>query len=255
MLREELQKELNYYQYSLFCIKARHFEQEATMKNRRVIAFVLVFVLFCSSALAETITPKKINEKFSIRNGIHLGITQNEVDALEDATKSDNNSFWYWCHDDNEWNSHLIYEQVTVAGYPGCQMCYSFDKDGVLQDLSYLVSLHRDDYSVFNGILTNKYGTPQYMKPGLFDTEAKRVISRSTTVQSGKIEQFAGWLVKYDDCYVKVELVGHTLTVGNLRQYLLYVGYRIITPEDYQMQMNIQEQVNDWINDSINNTL
>lgn len=255
------------------------------MKNRRIIALVLVFVLFCSSAMAETISPKKMKGTFTVRNGITFGMTKQQVidfeksEGMKQVTSNweNFNNIRYGCD-----NNHLkffgkylpVYMHTDFSNnksYSGAALYAEFENNKLCEiDYVWKGFDSSDVNAVQNEILPSlksKYGYPTSMprealKP-LFTNYGPSVYSSENGFEQ-HFNSIEGnpyfWLLQYDDGYCLVTF--YTIKQQNYAggkyyndYYQMHLIYTYISESEYNEYVSTVNKNNQAIQDEKRNGL
>lgn len=228
------------------------------MKKVTVVLLACLLIVMFNHSLAEA---PMINEDFTIRNGIHFGMTHEEVQASEKAYgTSDEKTYEYTCdetYNPTNYATQYVYVDTTILGYPGSNVSYFFDDDGNMMSFSYALGKVKgsgvssaEAYTDVNALLTEKYGTPFAidkaiseeivtcsMSEDIFSTELSKAFGQNCYVKD--IRQ---WVVKYNDCYVLIDLYVEKMFSDSPE--VCHVGYRVL-PSDIGNELQSQQEVNE----------
>lgn len=217
---------------------------------KKIIICLLACLVFVNSAFvcmanAETLT---INENFAIRNGITFRASASDIENVESANKSSSGAaFSEWITD-----SRLSY-RVTLAGHEA-ELFYWTDEENIIKEFQYLF-VFDDAITAIRSLLNEKYGQPNY-NYGDWATLFTKVFA-ITTVSEVKlldptVAAYDGWMLQYNDCWVLVEFckiyIPEVGSIGTLNYY-------IMSTEDAQNNLMIQENIEDSIQQAIDSDL
>lgn len=241
---------------------------------KRLISLVAVFVaLFACSAQADT---KRIEEKFTIRNGITYHMHRNDVITAEkeygtEGSMRDDVMTVLDSESSNGWSSYVdtvrYWPSGGVLGKNSGILNYIFDDNEQLIGLFYSIS-HGDndknfypgseaqtDYKRIRSNLIEKYGEPiGEVKNGngkLLGAHTHRYLQAASF--EDVIYTYSNctqWLVQYDDCYCIIELLiqDSIMEMMSLAGYVqnLSLAYRLVDQNELNMLMNeTQQRINE----------
>lgn len=199
---------------------------------KRIFATVItLLILFTSTTYAESIgiEPIVIHDNFSIRNGIGYGTTLDEAKESEEKLGTSSS------YDKTlvEWLLAGKYRKVysTILSNKEVYLGYYTNEDNTIRELQYLIL---DSGAELKDALTKKYGNSNFhhtLLPGL-DTRTRWF----TSITKG-ISDYAGWLIKYDDCWVVVEYVVNSFSSSKFSR----INYCIIPDEEMQLYIGLEE--------------
>ena len=142
-----------------------------------------------------------------------------------------------------------------MAGYKNTYLTYGFDADGYIKDITYFIDGDgREAYNSMQSKLTEKYGKP-LLDTSLFPTESSWIMAEDDAVTKNSINSFSGWVIKYDDCYISLELINHKAILGTKTCYFVSIGYGIVTYDEYQAMLDKINQYAQSVEESVNNDL
>lgn len=216
--------------------------------------FLALLLLLCAStgALAESV----FHEPFSIRGGIHFGMTYDEVRAAETAGAASDTTLLTYAHSPVRYASYLYYGGLTLAGYADTDLQYGFDENGQLKDITYLLGKLGDKaYDDLLSKLSGKYGEPQFTAPSVLETEALRLYTANDNISANSLYRYNGWLLSYTDCYVKMELVSAKSVISGKSFYWNVIGYRLISFEEFQSVADQIVRFEESVSQSVDNDL
>lgn len=215
---------------------------------KRIVATVIALVMFLTSAAcAESIgiNPIVIHEDFSIRNGVGYGSTLDEVMIIEEKNVSR--------RDDDE-DLDLIFTPGysiaydTVLANGEAHVAYFFDDNGAVQEIQYWLPYRVE----LRDALIEKYGDCNYHKNlSALSTNLASFNKDFIKYIDGGARQYSGWMVKYNDCWVLIEFM-YYISFGE--QYSR-INYRIITDDEMQTYVEIENMKTVLYNNSITNDL
>lgn len=209
--------------------------------------FVAVFAFVCAIALVAI----AIADSFSIRNGISWGLTSDEVQAKEGKEP------------DSSRSNILDYNGQNVGGYEKTNISYSFDRRSkLLYRIQYYFerysyedgptrSNYRQDYDhnlmifteLFN-TLCSKYGQPETHNDSRFTHLGSDPIKISMSLPMVKydVDNYAEWLVPFDDSYTLITLYLGTEDNTLYKDYDVRMEYEQISLEDGQNYLSNKHQ-------------
>ncbi len=212
-------------------------------KSFIVLLVVLAVSLLTCSAIADDFHTVTIGEK-----KIELGMTKTKVAELTGASSIKTNSdwdfgVWYVLVDDNGYNENasnqipgnfLLSSRSTFAGFPDCNILYSFDKDDILDSI--VIIFDASEYGSFSSnsqskadekfdklsTALNKYGAPTFtnqywtLKGTSFDASSA-IKERAFTKRSSGLNWYQDyqtnitganeWFVEQKDNYIDIKLL------------------------------------------------
>lgn len=216
---------------------------------KRIVACILaclalVNVSIVGLAKAEAII---VNENFSIRNGITLQSSANDIKNVESANHSTSGAgFSQYIT-----GSRLAYT-VTLAGHK-VELFYWTDANDTVEQFQYLLD-NSNTITEIRSSLINKYGQPNYNHGDLstLSTKVFALTAGQISILNPSITAYDGWMLQYNDCWVLVELckikIPQIGTMGALNYYIL-------SPEEAQSHFVIQGAFEDSIQQSVDNDL
>ena len=255
------------------------------MKRTRIMAMLLVVgILFCANALAETVTPRKMSGTFTIRDGIKFGMTKQQVIEFEKNEGMRQGSDWdrfniRYAED----NNHMVFYGTYLPVYMRSNLndtrakdyrnasLYTEFKNNKLCEIDYVWNGFdtSDANAVQNEILPSlrsKYGSPMSIPenkllftnygPYLFYGEYN--YTYTNTIYGDPYF----WLLKYDDGYCLVTF--YTLKQQVTTSYVggkswgytqMHLIYSYISESEYDEYVNAINKNNQTINDEKKNGL
>lgn len=214
---------------------------------KKVLALIMTILLAVSFGTV-SLAQSEFSENFSIRNGIHYGMTKDEASKIEKsplATVSDgeikdaDTLAFRGGHSKDKWNDYLYYKEITLAGYKNTYMSFGFDENGIIKDITYILNSgdQQKAYTDMRSNLSSKYDTPVFDENAPFPSESYRIASKDDKVLGVSMEfsvaKYSGWLVKYADCYVEIDLCLHKLKYNTNTNYICSIGYRLVSFEEF----------------------
>ena len=181
---------------------------------------------------AETL-PARPFEGFTLRNGIHFGESPSDVKSRETLSLS------------SEDENTLVYKG-TVASYDGT-VEFTFGETGGLTDMCYEIgesgnsSSHESIYDSLKAGLVKKYGDPLALPDGkphpvhgkaYEKVFAEITASLASSVKSAKIVNYDEWLLEFDDCAVKIDLIDSCSGAVNDMEYRVLLSYHFASGEE-----------------------
>ena len=217
---------------------------------KRIVATVIALVMFLTSAAcAESIgiNPIVIHEDFSIRNGVGYGSTLDEVMIIEEKNMSRRN--------DDEDSLVFVFTPGysiaynTVLANGGASVAYFFDDNGAVQEIQYGLPYRVE----LRDALKEKYGDCNYNENLSALSTNLPSFNKDITkhIDGGGYRQYSGWMVKYNDCWVLIEFMYYTI----FGEQLSRINYRIITDDEMQTYVEIENMYSVLYNNSITNDL
>lgn len=213
---------------------------------KRIILICLCLVVlfsFINSCLAED---------FSIRGGIHFGMTIDEVKKCERANGLPDSSI-YFINDSYGVidKYYCIGYETEIAGIYGSRLLYYFDLDTKkLREIKYeLGSKYQSEQtatSYFTDIsksLNSKYGLPNYSSVlysgSLYLIQTQNFYEAIFWSIDSSDVAFHEWLIDYGDYYV---LIDSTYYESAANSYVTGVGYRYVTKEEEEKAIQDKTQ-------------
>ena len=192
------------------------------------VSCIILIILVLSHSIA-------FSESFEVRNGIHFGMTKEEVIAVEEQNGNSADSVY----DGNYIKDGLTYQEVTIAGIPGSRIDYYFDEGGLNEIVYWLGSLdvnlvsEQAAYSTFltmESALSEKYGEYNYCAD---DGSTPKAV---THVLEGLLDNpflhlmdYRQWSAQYDGYSVIIdEAYFYLVNMSNETEYRCEIGYRRI---------------------------
>lgn len=209
---------------------------------KRLISFMMVLMLMFSSVAAYA-EGSRIEEDFTIRNGIKFGMSVEDVRIMEEAlggnaegeTRTKNSSAMGSV---TRWGYHVDSIAGIACTGNSTTLNYYFNANELLEGVEYWFgyyspSVGRANYNEIYGLMCEKYGTPLHDGDGkLFDVRTSAFDSYFSSKQFGSNNTvtYAEWLVEFNDTWVVIDVVLHDMKVksGELE---FIVGYRSISKE------------------------
>lgn len=222
------------------------------MKRLAVLNLILITLLLNIPAASASTQYAVKDGDFSIRNGIHFGMSKSDViesekeygtsvDYKEDAPAHDFNPTGY--------QNRLMYKSITLMGYPNSNLYMYFDSNDKLMSIGYAFGITSDYppsyetvYTDVKELLIEKYGnayiTNSFLSEelvgsmfgdDLYSYTVFRAFSNKPAFY--KMDQ---WVVEYDNCYVIIDL--YSWTMGSTAH--TYLGYRGISPTEFDSLMD-----------------
>ena len=211
-----------------------------------VLLFSNVLVAFSENAFKFPFV--EIDENFSIRNGIHFGISKEEVSSLEKAKESEPTDLDTY-YGDNAYD--LAY--TTMLGAHFAYLVYWFDKDDKLDEFQYLLVGRNSSYESMKDSLIKKYGEPLFSQESdsvIVETRTDNV-SKELRFMSSVDRNYAGWIFKYNDCYLFLEMKETFIEFANF----LAIDYKILSYEELLSHQEAINALGNYLNDAYANAL
>ncbi|MBP3649705.1 MAG: hypothetical protein J6K73_07990 [Clostridia bacterium] len=208
---------------------------------KKIVALVMAFVaLFVSTACAD---PVVINDNFSIRNGITYKMPAEEIKKIERNNGSrTGDSSVFWGKADLDYLTELMGKETGLV--------YWHDENDCLKEFQYMLVM---GYNSMESTLRGKYGDPQYVNnPPAIDTR-RFVVCDKLKPLDPIVKDYAGWMVKYNDCYVLIEM--SNIYAKGLGGNLGFLNYCVLSYEEIEQYQKNQEMVEENVSYSIDNDL
>lgn len=172
-------------------------------------------------------------ENFTLRNSIHFGESPAGVKGKETLSLS------------SEDENGLVY-RGTVASYEGTVEFIFSGTDG-LTDMCYEIAesgnsfSHESIYDSLKAGLVKKYGDPLALPDGKLHPVhgkayekvfAEITASLASSVKSAKIVNYDEWLLEFDDCAVKIDLIDSCSGAVNDMEYRVLLSYHFASGEE-----------------------
>lgn len=209
---------------------------------KRLISIVLVVMLAImgNAALADF---KTFNEDFAIRNGFHFNATEEEVIEIEKANGS------------SEKEDYLAYS--TIVADIDFDLYY-YPENGVVNEFQYgNLEIDRTtvDKNALFDIFAAKYGTPTYSSYSAtpFETKLNDFYGHWGIAVSGH-SYYYGWLIKYNDCYLYVELAADNAYLLKMNWSFVVINYKLMSADEVESVFYATAEKNQQITDSINSS-
>ena len=191
------------------------------------------------------------NKDFSIRGGIHYGISEGEIVAIETANgskKYEVDTFYGEGKYDLSFATRLLGYEATVT--------YWIDdviEPGTLDEFQYMV-VEDDAYMAIKASLTNKYGNPMCTKQSIIFGTGIDKISNNLSYFDHVERDYAGWIIQYNDCYLMIEMKHIYFTFsGGVSLY--NINYDIVSPEEMELMQMAYMDLENYVNESYENDL
>ena len=194
---------------------------------------LIVLISFINSCLAED---------FSIRNGIHFGMTIDEVKKCERDNGLPDSSIYF--ESDNYGiidKYYCIGYETEIAGIYDSRLFYYFDLDTKkLREIQYeLGSEYQSEKTATSNFtdistsLNSKYGLPEYSSVlysgSLYVIQTQNFLKAIFMSKDPGDVAFHEWLIDYGNYYV---LIDSTYYVTDANRHVTGVGYRCVTKEE-----------------------
>lgn len=217
------------------------------MKRLALIALALVLVV-CNVTICYANTPfVEMDEGFTIRSGICVKSTKEEVQRIE--TQNGNSSFEPDTYYGNDFD--LSYS-IVLAGYTG-NVTYWFDDNNTIEEFQYLL-YQQDAYDSIKIGLTQKYGAPMFTKQSYIAGTRIDSAAKEMSILSPSDRDYAGWILKYDDCYIMLEMKEISFSKAYGMSFY-FVNYQILSYEDMEVYQSAVDALTEYVNDSFANDL
>ncbi len=207
---------------------------------KRKVLFITALVMLFSTVCW---TPEAISEEFSIRNGIHFGMSAKEVEEKEKDNKIGINP------------EHGVSDKLKdkYVGYMHCKnmfgvkytnIVYRFKDDSLyLIFYDFIGENNEEAFSTLSGPLESKYGEPYYsgntikglsvLTPGPVIDELSGFVDNSSPSMK-RTAKFKQWIVPSDDYYVCITFALGRLEYAFGTSFSCELIYYMITNEDVE---------------------
>ncbi len=238
---------------------------------KRLISLVAVFVLlFVCSAQADT---KRIEEQFTIRNGITYHMHRDAVIVVEKEYGTEDTPWdqQMRVRDADSLNGYVNVDKIQYSlpgalGKKSGGLHYIFNENKQLIGLYYEIregdkekyfypgSEAQTDYKRIRSNLIEKYGQPiGEVKNGngkLLGAHTHRYLQAAYVDIILTYSNCTQWLVQYDDCYCVIELLIQDHVMSEMRAIgyvdALSLAYRLVDQNELNMLMNeTQQRINE----------
>jgi len=220
------------------------------MKKRIVsLAAVLLLSFLFTAASAELHIPQ-IDDTFSVRNDISHKLSRNQVDDLEKQYGSTVDNLETYYADTDPYD--LCYD-TTLAGYVA-DISYWFNENDELEEFQYLL-YQESAYTDVKNALIQKYGAPLYTSFGNIAGTRIDVPNKELSILAPIIRDYNGWILQYNDCYVFLEISNVLFSKAGSGIPLYLVNYKMLTYEEMEEYLAIQQGFMEYVNNSFHNDL
>ena len=219
------------------------------MKKLMMCCLVILLVytnMFNALADTQYITE---DSDFSIRGGIHFGATKAEIDAIEqnNGNKHDDVDVYYG-------DTYDLAYLTLLAGYKS-YVTYWMDEDGILNEFQYILPT-KESYTTVKSALVDKYGAPM----NTTSTSTALIAGTGIDRASKKLENltpsdkdYAGWVIKYNDCFLMIEAKHIYLSYAGMSLYV--VNYDVLSYDEMQLLQEAYDGLLEYMNTSFSNDL
>ncbi len=209
------------------------------------VLVLLFLALISCSALADT---TRIEEDFSVRNGIKFGMTLEEVDSIEFISNGPPHGDVILDYGDAGLYDLLRYNPTEIMGIPTnngeVSLLYRFriPDDHKLYEVAYFYGDMKDKidtyYSTLQESFIATYGAPLHEDDGkFFDVRSimfNMRVNADKTFGTDYLGKYTQWLVQFNDYYVDIDL----FTENYKGEKRLYVGYRALSADEVNEYCN-----------------
>lgn len=220
------------------------------MKKRIVSLAIVLLLLFLFSVTAAELHIPQIDANFTVRNGISHKLSRNQVDDLEKNYGSTEDDLETYYADTDLYD--LCYD-TTLAGYTA-DISYWFNEKDELEEFQYLL-YQESAYADVKNVLIQKYGAPLYTSFGNIAGTRIDVPNKELSILAPIIRDYNGWILQYDDCYVFLEISNVLFSKAGSGIPLYLVNYKMLTYEEMEEYLAIQQGFMEYVNNSFNNDL
>ncbi|MBR5231118.1 MAG: hypothetical protein IKW00_02590 [Clostridia bacterium] len=213
--------------------------------------FCIIAALLIISSIATgfaEVQPFEIEENFSVRKGIQFGCSKNNVETIEtnNGNEADEVDTYY-----GE-NSYDLAYSTALIGYEA-NVIYWFDENGKLDEFQYMLFQNKA-YNDVKASLTQKYGAPLFNEQSYIASTKIDASSKELNILKPSDRDYAGWIIKYNDCFVMLEMKHVYYTnAGGLSLYL--INYDLLSYEDMNLYTEAMEALEVYLNSSYSNDL
>lgn len=214
---------------------------------KKLVVLLLIILLCTSSAVAE-INILRIDEDFQIRNGIGFNMSKDDIKVIEQQNGSVDitNSGRF-----DRKEPRLCYSTSLLGA--DAEVFFYYNENEILTDFYY--SIDKSSLSNLRSSLSERYGTPLFDNKHILDAFSSRALAKylefCSAMSNVKLNEYIGWLIQYNDCYVYVDLMGFTYSKSPV--YGLY--YKIMDYDEATYAISRLEDYYDSVNQSKNNDL
>lgn len=213
---------------------------------KKLIVFVLAFILLASSAIANVQFVEQ-NENFTIRGGIHFRSSKEAIEAIEKTNGNSINEADTYYQDGYD----LSYSTL-LAGYEA-DITYWVDEENTLDEFQYIL-YQNEAYENVKTALIQKYGAPLFSEQSYIAGTGIDKISKSLSILGPTDRDYAGWIVKYNDCYLMLEM--KQVYFSKAKGITLYlVNYDLLSNDEMQLHQKAYDGLIDYMNSSFENDL
>ena len=246
------------------------------MKKAISILLTLAVLMLCTANIA-------LADDFSVRNGIHFGMTVDEVKATEQENGVLAENIHYEGNPSSELSTDFImssefeallesnqpidvnpdgsyqitYTGISVAGVENSNIIYSFTKvPRSLEEIQYSFETNEDDSnadSIFARIaqsMTEKYGNSVHSSETdniIFPLCSTALKSSLDTVSFGWSSpiKYNEWLLDYDSYYVIIDETRYSEKIGSKLYQRCELSYKYISGEEIEaLEKSITDETN-----------
>ena len=206
-----------------------HFKGGKTMGRMKLCVMSLVMLVMMLTAGTGLCSGREDESKagmsFEIRNGIHFGMSREEVRETETMPLQ------------KELKNDLLFGKGKVAGIEDSSVQYVFSEDGKLISVIYILKVapdtpfqQREDYGKIQKALENKYGEPLGYTGG--ETYYYAGTQLSIWEMPGirlliepDVDVYDEWILDNGDEHVKINHIGFGYSMQGDTQRIHYVEY------------------------------
>lgn len=205
----------------------------------------LISILLILSIITVGIVGNALADDFSVRNGIHFGMTVDEVKALEKNNGVAEEDIYL---DKFNGDYYCVGLNTSIAGIDDSRLLYQFDPEtNLLVEFRYMLGPYKISkdlaWEYFQTVLQSlmdKYGEPLHSST----TDGAIFPIVSETMQGAALDfnvTYYEWLVDFGDYYILIDAYNGDSGYGSTGSY---VGYKYVSKEDAEkaIQNLIDEQ-------------
>ncbi len=224
---------------------------------KKYISIILIVIL---SVLVLSVSA----EEFTLRNGIVFEDSMEEVLSKETIPIAEKDTEFGDKYAENKYPYSIKTKEDTVAGISGTMIIYHFDKEKKLREVVYVFPNSKigdfvdNCYTLINGGLVRKYGTPLgYTNGTCYVVTGDALESAAEVIQLVKmfgkpagIRSYDEWIVSCNSYNVKIEQVEY-YTVPSSYTYYHRVSYTYFSNDTIQNEMNSKQDQQDAIDNDL----